>query len=160
MKTDRTHLLDLETRDCYCFTYHEGQSKRGASEISTTLNIFLQESDRKCFKRIHLFADGCGDQNRNSIVAATLIYIQVYSLDIEEIRLRFSISNHGQSAGDSAYSAISYAVEKAGDVFIPAQLIRIMSLARVEQSYRIFPQIHKYFLDFKKLSTDIQLISL
>lgn len=160
LSTFNLTVYDLGTRDCCCFTWYEAVSKRGASEISTALNIFLRESDRKGFKRIYLFADGCGGQNRNSIVAAALIYILTNSLNIEEITLRFSIPNHGQSAGDSAHSAISYAVKKAGDVFIPAQLIPIMRLARIDQPYRVFSLLHTDFLDFKKMSTDIQLLSL
>lgn len=160
LSTFNLTIYDLGTRDCCCFTWYEAVSRRGASEISTALNIFLRESDRKGFKRIYLFADGCGGQNRNSIVAAALIYILNNSLNIEEITLRFSIPNHGQSAGDSAHSAISYALKKAGDVFIPAQLVPIMRLARIDQPYRVFPLIHTDFLDFKKLSTDIQLLSL
>lgn len=68
-------FYDVATRECYCFTWNECDSGRGASEISTALLKILKIYDKKQPQYIYLFADGCGGQNKNSIVAGALMYI-------------------------------------------------------------------------------------
>lgn len=153
-------IYDMTSKDCHCFTWHEAQSKRGASEISTALNIFLKSSDAKGLKCVYLFADGCSGQNRNLIVAACLMYTINQATNLEEITLQFSVPNHGQSEGDSAHSAITYAMKKAGDVFVPSQLIPIFKLARRSKPYEVMVLSHADFVNFKKLSTDLGLLSI
>lgn len=106
-----------------------------------------------------MFADGCSGQNRNSIVASTLIYIINNCRSVEEITLRFSVPNHSQSQGDSAHSAISYALKKTGDIFVPTQLVPIFKLARRSKPYHVIVLEHTDFLNVKKLSADLCLLS-
>lgn len=152
-------IYDMTSRACTCFTWHEAQSKRGSSEISTALNIHLKDSDDRGLKHVYLFADGCSGQNRNSIVASALMYTINNATNLEEITLQFSVPNHGQNEGDSAHSAIGYALKNAGDVFVPSQLVPIYRLSRRSQPYDVVVLSHTDFLNFKKLSTDLRLLS-
>lgn len=97
--------------------------------MATALYHFLKRSDDKKIKQIYLFADGCSGQNKNSIIASTLLYVINNATNIEDIFLQFSVPCHGQSEGDSAHSAIGYALKKSGDIFIPAQLVLFFSVA-------------------------------
>lgn len=153
-------IYDMTTGDCYCFTWHEGQSKRGSSEISSALHMFLKQSDGRGIKQIYLFAVGCGGLNRNSITAATLMYVINNSKNINKITVSFSVPNHGQSEGDSAHSAIGYAIKKAGDIFTPTQLIPIIRLARRRKPYHVTALEYADFLNFKQFSSDLKLLKL
>lgn len=153
-------LYNIASGDCSCYTWHEGISKRGASEVSTAVYHFLQKYDNNGCKKAYLFADGCSGQNKNSVTVATLLYIVNNSTNIEEIELRISVPCHGQNEGDSAHSAISYALKKSGDVHVPSQLNPIFRLARIKKPYDVVTMDYSDFLNFKKLSTDLKLLSI
>lgn len=153
-------IYNLATKDCHCFKWHEGLGQRGSSEISTCVHNYLQILDSKGFKTVDLFADGCSGQNRNSIMATMLLYTVVNSINIEEISLKFFEPHHGQSEGDSAHSAISYAIQNAGDIFVPAQIATTIILARRSQPYVLHDLSFQDFLDFKDLSKNIRLLTI
>lgn len=153
-------IYGMVSHECYCYTWHEGLSKRGASEIATALYLFLKNFDEKDVKKVFLFADGCSEQNKNSIVASALLYFINNSVSIEEIILSISAPCHGQNEGDSAHSAIGYAIKKSGDIFIPSQLIPIIKLARRRQPYKVVTLNYSDFMDFKKLSQDLRVLSI
>lgn len=117
----------------------------------------MQKYDEKKIRSANLFADGCGGQNRDSIVAGALLYFISQSKHLKEISLRFFTSSHGQSEGDSAHSAINYAIKKAGELFVPSQLIPVFRLARHAKPYEVFSLTFSDFLDFKTLSEIIRL---
>ena len=123
-------IYNLQTKACHCFTWHEGQGKRGSSEIGTCLSIYLDQLDAAGVKTVKLFADGCPGQNKNSVIRAMLLHSASKLISIEKIHLMFFEAYHGQNEGDSAHSAISTALDNVGDLYVPSQLIPIFRLAR------------------------------
>lgn len=79
---------------------------------------------------------------------------------VETISLRFFTTNHGQCQGDSAHSAISHAIKKSGDLFVPSQFIPIFRLARPAKPYKVFTLGFHEFLDFKKFSEELRVRSI
>lgn len=150
-------LYDIAKKGCHCFTWHEGQSKRGSNEISTAIFETLMIYDHSGVKEVNLFADGCSGQNKNSILPAMMLYTVENSVNIEKISLRFFESFHGQSEGDSVHSTISSAVKRAGNVTIPSQLIPIFRLAR-NPPYTVHEMQYNEFLDFKELSKNLRIL--
>lgn len=150
-------IYTLENKQCSCFTWHEAISKRGSAEISSCLFKYLENCANQGVKKVSLFSDGCFGQNKNTIVVAMLIYV-VVKTNIEEITLRFFEPNHGQSEGDSAHSAIGYAIKHAGDLFVPSQLVPVMKLARSSNPYEVIQMESSDFLDFKTFSKDLRIL--
>lgn len=154
-------IYDIVSRDCFCYTWCEADSKRGASEISSAVYLLLSKNyDKRGYELVRLFADGCSGQNKNTVMASTLLYIINNSRHIKEISLKFFAPNHGQNEGDSAHSAISYALKHAGEIFIPSQLYPVFRLARRKQPYEVHPLKFKDFFNFKKLSQDLRILSI
>lgn len=153
-------FYNIANKDCFCYTWHEGESRRGASEISTVVYKALTHYDNLGCKSAVLFSDGCSAQNKNSIVASMLLYTVQKSVNINEISLRYFESFHGQSEGDSCHSTISTAVSQSGDIFVPTQLIPIFRLARRKQPYIVSQLEHSDFLDFKKLSQNLRILNI
>ena len=151
-------VYDIGTKDCHCFTWNETQSRRGSSEISTSVYKTLKLYDEKGIKKAYLFSDGCSGQNKNSITPAMMIYTVSHSTNLEEISLRFFETNHGQNEGDSAHSAIGHALKNAGNVFLPCQVTTVMSLARPSKPYIITQMQAEDFVDFKTLSKDLRIV--
>lgn len=151
-------VYNIADRDCHCFTWDETQSKRGSSEISTSVYEALKVYDNKGMTKAYLFSDGCGGQNKNSITPAMMLYTVLNSKNIEEISLRFFETNHGQNEGDSAHSAIGHALKRAGDLFLPSQVATVMALARPQQPYIVHEMQYGDILDFKGFSKDLRIL--
>lgn len=152
-------IYELKEKNCHCFLWHEGQGKRGSCEISSCVNIYLKSLDNQEIKEVTLFADGCPGQNKNSITAAMLLHFIKNSASIEKIYLNFFETNHSQSEGDSAHSAISTAIKNTGDLYVPAQLVPIIRLARRKNPYIVHSLQFSDFLDFKTLSQNLRILN-
>lgn len=152
-------IYNLRTKECHCFAWHEGVSTRGACEVATCLYIYLCKLDDENVEEVYLFADGCPGQNKNSIVAAMLLYAVIKSKHIKIITLNFFESHHGQSEGDAAHSTISTALKTAGDVFVLSQLLPIFKLARYNKPYIVQSLTHRQFLDFKNVAITLKILS-
>jgi len=150
-------VYDIASKECHCFLWSELESKRGASEVSSCVFNTLQMYDsKKNIKSVALFSDGCSGQNKNSIIATMLLYTVAKTSNIEEISLYFFESFHGQNEGDSAHSAVSTALSRAGYLFIPAQLCPVVRL----QPYIVHNLQHNDFQDFKKMAKDLRILSI
>lgn len=147
-------FYNIGNKDCHCFTWHEAQSKRGSSEISTAVYKALKFYDEQGCTSAHLFSDGCTGQNKNSIIATMMLYTINNSTNLREISLRYFESYHGQSEGDSAHSTISSALSRAGNVYVPSQLIPIFRLARSKKPHTVHEMLYEDFLDFKSLAKE------
>lgn len=151
-------VYDIATKDCTCYLWHESDSKRGASEVSSAVYLSLRKKDEEGCVRADLFSDGCGGQNKNSIVASMLLYTVVHSTNLNEISLKYFESYHGQSEGDSAHSTINTAVKNAGNIYVPSQLVPIFKLARRNHPYEVVELQHSDFYNFKQLSKDLRIL--
>lgn len=153
-------IYNIGNKECLCFLWNETISKRGANEISTCVAKYLQELDDRGLREVMLFADGCGGQNKNTIVFSMLLYTIRNTKNLRKISLCFFETNHGQSEGDSAHSSISTAMSTAGDIFIPAQLPPILKLARRALPYIVNIMENSDFYDYKLLAEKIRLRSI
>lgn len=152
-------IYNLKSKECHCYTWHEALSKRGSCEISTCLYFYLKELDARGVETVSLFSDSCSGQNKNSIIAAMLLYIVSLFKNIETISVSYFEPYHGQNEGDSAHSAIARAVGKAEEVFVPSQLVPIFKLARRNNPYIVHSLNSGEFLNFKQLSRDLRILS-
>lgn len=152
-------IYNIGDKDCRCFLWDETISKRGANEISTCVSRYLCELDDRGLREVNLFSDGCGGQNRNTIVFTMLLHTITKAKSLRKIHLYFFESSHGQNEGDSAHSSISTAMSLAGDIFIPAQLPPILKLARRHLPYTVINMNVNNFYDFKSLSEKIRIKS-
>lgn len=153
-------MYNIASKECSCFTWHEGQGKRGSCEIASSLYSFLKSYDDRGKEKAYLFADSCSGQNKNSVVASTLFYTLQNSKNLKEISLRFFTPNHGQNEGDSAHSVISRAINKAGDIMVPSQLNPVFRLARRQQPYRVHNLEFSDFLDFKTFAKNLRILNI
>ena len=145
-------IYDIKSKECHCFLWHEGLSKRGSCEISTCLYKYLNFLDEKGIKNVSLFSDGCTGQNKNSIVTSMLLHVVSTSKNIETISLNFF-----ESEGDSAHSAIEHAIKKCVKLFVPSQLSPVVRLARRDNPYIVHSLTSEDFLNFKQFSEDLKI---
>ena len=151
-------FYNIGASECDCFVWHEGQGGRGSSEMSTCVHEALKFYDEQGCEKAFLFADGCGGQNKNSIFPAMMLFFVLRSKTLKEISLRYFVTTHGQSEGDSVHSAVARSFSRAGDVFQTCQLEPIIQSARKNQPYKVHMLYHQQFLDFKKYSKELRIL--
>ena len=151
-------VYNIATKECDCFVWNEGQGKRGSSEMSTGVAEVLKFYDDKGVKKAYLFADGCGGQNKNSIFPAMMLHIVLHSKNLKQVSLRYFVTSHGQSEGDSVHSAVTHAIKNSGDVFQTVQLETIIQSARSNHPYRVHLLDYDKFLDYKTMSRELRIL--
>nr|CAH7753579.1 unnamed protein product [Callosobruchus chinensis]CAH7761330.1 unnamed protein product [Callosobruchus chinensis] len=152
-------VYNLSTKDCHCYTWTELDSKRGSSEIATCLLMFLQECDTEGVQSVELFSDSCQGQNKNTILPAMFLYFLKTSKYIKAVTHYFFESFHGQNEGDSVHSTISSAISRAGNIYVPSQILPIIRLARKQNPYIVHEMQFSDFIDFKSYSQNLRLLS-
>ncbi|GFO41244.1 hypothetical protein PoB_006774900 [Plakobranchus ocellatus] len=80
------------------------------------------------------------------------------SQNMEDIALHYFVTNHGQSKEDSAHSAIATALQSAGNVFLPSQLLTIFALVRANDLYTVEPLQWEDSLDFKTVARELRIL--
>lgn len=144
-------FYNIATREVFCYTWDESQSKRGASEISTALYFALKHYDAEGVNILTYFLTGVPDRIRTTI-PTMLLYFLAKSTSSEAVSLRYFEPYHGQNEGDAC------AIQKAGDIMVPSQLHPIFRLARRGNPYKVVPLQSQDFLDFKQLSKDLRIL--
>ena len=109
-------------------------------------------------KKLHFFADGCAGQNKNSIVAAMLLWFVQRTRNVTKITLYFFKTSHGQNEGDSVHSTVERALKRAGEMYVPSQLVTLISLAR-SIPYSIKQVQKEDIINFKEYSEQIGVLN-
>ncbi|XP_071054095.1 uncharacterized protein [Onthophagus taurus] len=153
------HKKGLGHVDCYF--WHEGEGKRGASEIGTYLLKFLKNRSKIATSEdleIVLYSDNCGGQGKNKFIITAFLYA-VTNFKIKSITYKFLVVGHGQNEGDASHSIIERAVKKAlknGPIYVPAHYSAIIGNARkTEPKFSIHEMCHKDFVDLKVLNEKV-----
>ncbi|XP_072395807.1 uncharacterized protein [Diabrotica undecimpunctata] len=141
-----------------CFFWHEGEAKRGASEIGTCLLEYLKKQSDLANSdglELVLYSDNCGGQGKNKfIITAYLFAVAKYK--IKSITHKFFVVGHGQNEGDASHSVIEKAVKKflkSGPIYVPAHYSAIISSAKKKGSrFQVHEMAHQDFYDIKHLT--------
>ncbi|CAG9762540.1 unnamed protein product [Ceutorhynchus assimilis] len=165
-----------------CFTYRQGDLDKKL-ELEETYQQHILEKEKVRYKKQQKKSDpnpleictvfdlqqviflpitienSCSGQNKNSIVISMFLHVVSLSKHIRIISISFFEPYHGQNEGDSAHSAIDNAVKRSGDLFLPSQLAPILKLARRNNPYIVHLLTSDDFINFKKLSQDLKIVS-
>jgi hypothetical protein len=86
-------IHDLATNEAAMYTYHEGQAKKGANEVTFMLLHYLNNRALPS-RNLVLFSDGCPGQNKNYVMLHFL-YMLVHCLKIfDTVNYIFPMRGH------------------------------------------------------------------
>lgn len=84
---------NLQSNETIMFVWDESLASRGAQEIGSCLMYYFKHSVKT--KKVIMYSDGCGGQNRNIKMALICHYVvQSQEFTIEEIQHKFLVSGH------------------------------------------------------------------
>lgn len=143
-------IYNLGTAEVHCFLWDETHGSLEATNITSILISFLENavSQGQGIKKIIIFSDGCGYQNRNVVLSNALLK---FSIDRQvTIIQNFLEKGHTQMEVDSAHSLIERRL-KNKDIYLPSDYIRICREARPSNPFIVRYFQFNDFLDFTKL---------
>jgi hypothetical protein len=145
-------VYDLGYEKGSCYLWSEANGMRGSSEIATCLRLYLlslpSEEDH-----VILYSDGCIGQNKNQIVALSLLHAITHIPNLKIIDHKFLESGHTHMECDSIRSAIEFAKKKT-QIFVPGQWDTVITMARRRDTYMVIPMKHTDFLDYRSMKTN------
>ncbi|XP_074035227.1 uncharacterized protein [Leptinotarsa decemlineata] len=146
-------VYDLVTQDVDCYLWDETQGKRGSNEISTIIFDYVMAHPN--ITAVRMMSDGCGGQQKNSIVMAMCLQLLLKHPKLQIIDHRFFEPGHTEMECDSIHSKIEVK-SKNVPVYVPegwAQLIR--DSRRNPAPYKVHTMTFDDFYDYKTLSENI-----
>ncbi|CAH1645621.1 unnamed protein product [Spodoptera littoralis] len=141
------------TRNGFCFVWGETEGKRGANEIGTILQKYIEDVDsRTTIKTLILYSDSCPGQNKNKIVLPAVHNALLQSKHLETIQMNFLLPGHTEMTVDSIHSTIEQSVRNT-IVWAPSQWVTVCQLARKEPApYYVENLTHTDFKNFEEFS--------
>ena len=140
-------VYNMATHNATCYVWHEGEAGLSASEFATCVTDYLAEHHE--YDEYILWSDGCGYQNRNSILSNALLLFAAEKKKV--VTQKFLEKGHTQMECDSVHSVIERRL-KNQEVYVPAQYAILMRKARSKPNpYQVKYIDHTFFQDFSKL---------
>ncbi|KAI4454181.1 dna-directed rna polymerases i ii and iii subunit rpabc2 [Holotrichia oblita] len=125
-------IHNMGTSDVSIYTYHEGEFKKGASDVASMLFHFLRTCDTT--RNLMLFSDSCPGQNKNYIMLHFL-YILVHCLKMfDSITYYFPMRGHSYLPNDQDFALIEKKKRTHGIIEVPEEWDDIIRRARKHPS--------------------------
>ena len=120
----------MKTKDGYCFIWHESSGGVSANDYLSIICQFLESSvipSMTTGQKIILFSDGCTSQNRNAVLANSLLNLSmIHHVIIEQNYLE---KGHTQMEADSMHATIERKLHNRV-INVPADYVGICLHAR------------------------------
>ena len=147
-------VFNLASKDCFCYMWHECIAKRGASEIGSSLLLFIEHQIKNGVKEFSFYSDNCAGQNRNKFLFSLYNFLSQKHKII--IRHNFLERGHTQTEGDSVHSVIEKAARSI-PVYTPEQWYTVVRTAKRKQPYFVVEMEKENIFDLKALQRDTTL---
>lgn len=126
-------VYDLCSHQARCYWFSETEADLTANTFATCIvNYLLDKADGS--KPIIIWSDGCGYQNRNSIVSNALLSLSK-ELNVQ-IEQKFLEPGHTQMEADSVHAQIEKKI-KNKPIHLPSDYIRFTKEAKVNNPYEV-----------------------
>lgn len=144
-------LHDLGNGAVTCFMWHEGEGGRGGNQIATCLFLELINLPPD-IKRVILYSDTCGGQNKNSHVAAMFLTVMQRNKFLETIDHKFMVSGHSHMECDVDHALIEKQKKKLEmEISHPHDWYQLVRTVGKRRKFLVKELTHDMFLNFADL---------
>lgn len=142
------------TDDMFMYVWDESTASRGPQEIGSCLLKFIKEHVHT--KKLIMYSDQCGGQNRNIKVAALCMHIVASpEFTVEQIDHKYTVSGHSFSSCDRAFGLVEKQKKYFPDIYIPEHWNKVILAARKKNPFKIVEMKRADFISTKDLETNI-----
>lgn len=146
---------NLGTNVVTMFTYHEGEAKKGANDVTSMLFQYLKGVAGE-HRNLVLISDSCCGQNKNYVMVHFL-YILVHCLNMfDSVTHLFPVRGHSYLPNDQDFSLVEKKKRKLEAAEAPEDWDAIILGARkVPSPFNLHKVKRNEFLDMKKATDDL-----
>lgn len=148
-------VYDEVRRIGYMYLWDETVASRGSQEISSCLYKFFSNHIPKDTKKITLYSDSCGGQNRNikmSMMLINFLQNRWKCPSLNTIEQRFFVSGHSYNMCDSCFAVIMKQRKITENVFVPKHWYQLIAQAKKkEPKYIVYEMKRKDFYSVTRL---------
>jgi hypothetical protein len=143
---------DLHSNAATCSIWNESEGGMVASVFATCLlDVLLLDkiTFRPAIKKIIIFSDGCGYQNRCSVLSNALLnFCKEHNIIVEHNILE---KGHTQMPVDTCHSNIEQQIRDKF-IYAPSDYLELMVQARPKQPFEVREYSYSDFRDYSKLA--------
>lgn len=105
----------------HCYTCSEDESAKGSNEVASALHSSLRSLSYKRVQEVHLAADSCAGQNKNSTTLGMLLWWLKNEVPAQVLKttLVFSVTGHSFLPPDRVFSRIEKDTRKHEEILNP-----------------------------------------
>jgi hypothetical protein len=143
----------------YNYVYDETVAGKGSDEVNSMLHHFISRILLPAgYRKLTIYADNCGGQNKNSFVVRMLLTLTHMS-DVEAISLKFFVKGHTKNAVDRGFGHLRKHISRV-DLWTMGQLLDAVNdasaLVHIPKENNIFKEYREVVDDAYKKLKDIQ----
>ncbi|XP_046684501.1 uncharacterized protein LOC124373972 [Homalodisca vitripennis] len=117
----------LDKDNVTAYTWTENEFSKGSNEISSCLYDTLNSIDLTPYMTVRLISDGCGGQNKNSILITMVCSWFVNAPDnIKEVQLVFPMTGHSFIPPDRVFGNVEKEIKRCEVIVSPQEYIDII----------------------------------
>lgn len=132
----------------------EFEASKGTQEVGSSLKKYI-ESIRRPIKRLILWSDSCGGQNRSIKLVLMMIHILHNHRSLQSISLRYLQSGHSYLPNDSEFGDAECYMKQYPEIYTDEQYIDLMKNCRTEKKFIVNRMSSKDFFSVKNLEAAI-----
>ncbi|XP_063216479.1 uncharacterized protein LOC134527593 [Bacillus rossius redtenbacheri] len=120
-----------------CYVWGECDGRKGSTEISTCVSLWLQDIDKELGEHqqldIVLYCDNCPGQNKNRCMFSMLYHNCQKLPGVRSIQLKFLLTGHTYMGAHTVHSTIATFIKKR-TIMAPSQWPFVIEMARTNPS--------------------------
>ncbi|CAH1993091.1 unnamed protein product [Acanthoscelides obtectus] len=129
-------IHNLATKESFMYIWNESIASRGPQEIGSCLLHFIKNQVKT--KKLLMYSDQCGGQNRNIKMALLCNYIvSSHDLIVEEINHKFLVSGHSYLPCDQDFGLIEKQKKYFKDIYVPDSWETVVKAARKKVPFKV-----------------------
>lgn len=118
----------LSTENVHAYVWTEDESSKGSNQVSTSVYHCLNNLNLEGKKIIRLVADGCGGQNKNSVVTGMAMkWLHHAPNHINRVEIVFPVTGHSYIPPDRVFALTEKEIKKKECIIDPKEYSEIIS---------------------------------
>lgn len=120
--TSRTSLTPDNT---HAYVWTEDQAAKISNEICSALHHCLKTVNLTDISKIRLVSDGCGGQNKNSIIICMVMkWLLETTSNIKDVEMVFPVTGHSFLPADRVFALIERVIKKRENIIMASEYER------------------------------------
>ena len=144
-------IHNCNTNQGHMAMWTENEGNRGANEVCSGIEAFLQSTDLRGVKKIYSFSDSCGLQNNNETIINYFMWV-CDTKNINEWEHTYLESGHSYLPNDKDFSVIEKSIkQKKCSVYDKAGWFQIVESSKLKQPFKTIDMANR-FIQFDHLT--------